>query len=207
MESREKHEQQLDRWIDAALKTRASSEPLAGFEERLLERVAEARRQAPARRVIPWPWLAVAAAAAVLALVAGIALLIAPNVIRQNKAKPAEQVKTPHNVTPTAPAPSPKEYRPVQQPAPRVHQPRTVMAAARQVVEPPVPKLASFPAPSPLTAEEAQILRMSQRRQPALAYMRLRTQEEIEAEDAVNQTETLQELRGVNPNSIRDSKR
>jgi hypothetical protein len=116
---------ELDRWIDGALATYSSAEPLAGLEERILHRVRRPRR---------WWWgLAIPAAAA-------IALAVA--IPRR------QTLDLPLPVPP--PAVAVVEARPAPPP---VQRHRAIAAA--------LPKLASFPSASPLTAEERLLLQFA----------------------------------------------
>jgi len=145
-------------------------EPLAGFEERLLARLAAAplERKSPWAR---WPWFALAAAAALVIVLGLWTLRPVPqqhSIEAKKPSVPALQAPAQHQMPPVFKATRNLAPRP----APWA---RRLVKVSRPPSQPAVPKLASFPAPSPLTAEEAQIIRMARLRdEVALAYMRLR---------------------------------
>lgn len=185
-------EQRIEKVVERALAARGA-DPLAGFEGRLLARVAGA--EAAPKGVAPrWTWLTLAAAAAVLAIALGLWLLRpephnAGPVVRQ---QPAPVPAVPSGTVPQAAGP-----QTAKKVVPTPHrQGRYVFAAAsnpREMQRDSGPRLASFPAPAPLTAEEKQLLQLArnaaQRDSGLIAYMRLRTEEEIVAEEALNRAD------------------
>jgi hypothetical protein len=116
---------ELDGWVDGALASYSSAEPLAGLEQRILSRVRRPRR---------WWWgLAIPAAAAIVAVVA---------IPRR------QTLDVPMPVPP--PAVAAVEARPAPPPVQR-----------HRVIAAPLPKQASFPSASPLTAEERLLLQLA----------------------------------------------
>jgi hypothetical protein len=128
----------LDRMIDSALAGYSSAQPLAGLEERVLNRVRLSAR----RRVIAW-----AVAGAVVA-----SLVVAAIFVRMPRV-PATAI---HD---TAAVETPAPPRPVLQES-QVAPKRRWGRAATKGAEPPrpLPKLEAFPVPTPLTAEERALL-------------------------------------------------
>ena len=123
---------ELDRLIEGALAGYSDAEPLAGLEERVVNRVRAARAR---RRVVAW-----AAAVAVAASVVVVGVVVRTE--RRVPPKPAE-VAGVTNVAPPAA---------VATPEPRIRR------AARSRRPKALPKLEQFPAPEPLTAEEKALL-------------------------------------------------
>jgi hypothetical protein len=132
---------ELDNLIDGALTQYANAEPLAGIEQRVLDRVhlAETRR----RR---WRWMLIVAAPA---LAATVLVIFAP------KRAPA-----PAPVAVMAPKPAP-----IAPPAPRVAPApaaRRIARVRRSVQAPELPKRDLFPTVSPLTGEERLLVQVAQ---------------------------------------------
>jgi hypothetical protein len=127
---------ELDRWIDGALSTYSSAEPLAGLEQRVLDRVglAEAARR---RR---WRWTL---ALAIPAVAAAMFVVLAP------KPAPIALVAV---EAPPAPVVLPPEPAPVRRKAPK---PR------RTASKPAPPKRNLFPTLSPLTDEERLLVQLA----------------------------------------------
>jgi hypothetical protein len=132
---------ELDNLIDGALAQYSSAEPLAGIEQRVLDRIrlAEARR----RR---WRWALVLAAPT---LAATLLLILAP----KPKTVPVAVVapKPAPIILPTPPVAPP--------PAPA---PRRVVRVRRPVPAPEAPKRDLFPTLSPLTGEERLLVQLAQ---------------------------------------------
>ena len=128
---------ELDRMIDGALASYSGVEPLAGLEERVLNRVRVAETERPRLRL--WRWIL---AGSVLA-----ALLVVAIVLRtqRNPAPKTNEIARVEAHVPLAPAPARE--------APRVAPTRLRMIAKAPQPER-LPKLEQFPAPAPLTAEE-----------------------------------------------------
>jgi hypothetical protein len=133
---------ELDRVIDGALASYTGAEPLAGLEERVLNRVRVA--QPVRRRVFAW---AFGLAFAVLLVVVGI-------VIRtERRTVPRSEVAQVANV---APPPAIKEPPVVLKRVARIAHRRVAKVSA-------LPKLDQFPAPSPLTTEERALIALVER--------------------------------------------
>ena len=119
----------LDQLIDGALASYADAEPLAGLEERVLNRARVAR--AGGRRVLAWTvGLAIAASVAMVGIV----------------------VRSERQVAPKAMAPAAVKTQVV--PAPEIQRAVRVRRVVRARRARALPKLEQFPAPSPMTAEE-----------------------------------------------------
>jgi hypothetical protein len=80
---------ELDRWIDDGLAEYAAAEPLAGIEERVLQRVRSAKR---ARR---WWWMLVPVAAVVAALAMRTTPVVPPPPVVASVFPPAPRVVAP----------------------------------------------------------------------------------------------------------------
>src|SRR2546423_20353 len=104
MDEKKMQSERLERLLDAALAHRAQAEPLAGYEERLLARLATA--EAPVERLRWLPWLAFAAAAVVIAIVVTVAL---------SHRKPEQPQQLVHREV--VPAPQPKQIAPIERAA------------------------------------------------------------------------------------------
>src|SRR5262249_26271308 len=89
-ENRKPESEDLDRWLDLALRERANAEPRAGLEDRVLARLATE----PPRTIIWWP--AVAAVAVLLVVVITFVMIHPrrPEPIITNKQYPAIPDKT-----------------------------------------------------------------------------------------------------------------
>ena len=85
-ENRKPESEDLDRWLDLALRERANAEPRAGLEDRVLARLATE----PPRTIIWWPAVA---AVAVLLVVVITFVMIHPLVASalQSSSKPHER--------------------------------------------------------------------------------------------------------------------
>jgi hypothetical protein len=138
-------EDDLDRLIDGALSDYSSAEPLAGLEERVLNRV----RAAEAARRRRWLWaLAAPALAAIL-----IAILARPQPAPVARvAPPPARVETAAPSLP--PLTPPAVVRQVaSRPAAKIQRPPSPRA---------LPKKDLFPTPSPLTSEERLLMAMAE---------------------------------------------
>jgi hypothetical protein len=143
---------ELDKLIDGALATYSNAEPLAGLEQRVLDRV----RIAEASRRRRWRWAAILATPVVAA---SLLVIFAP------KPKPAPG---PVAVVATPPAPAPPAVAtstPVQTAARRIVKPR------RRAPAPELPKRNLFPTPSAPTVEERLLVELA-RSSPELLLAR-----------------------------------
>lgn len=143
-------------WLDASLRARADVEPRVGLEDRVLARLAAE----PPRRALTW-WPVFAAVAAGL-------LFTVMLTIMHFRMEPRTTV-----ATPTAPGgPRTAERLTIQagnavsKPvhAIRKHGTSTVLVERASYQQQQLPKLATFPAPRPLTAEERILARLAARR-------------------------------------------
>ena len=162
------HQKEIERWLDRALRARVDAEPRMGLEERVLTRLArEPRRQAFAW----WPILSAAAAVAAIAIAP---IVLRPSEQRQNlangvpePAKPAQAVgEAPSRRSPAVMTVNKQRH---SQSSTRAEaaccvSTKTVMAASGNSRREQLPKLATFPAPQPQTAEERILARLAARR-------------------------------------------
>jgi hypothetical protein len=130
----------LDRMIDSALAGYSSAQPLAGLEERVLNRVRLSAR----RRVIAW-----AVAGAVVASV-----MVAAIFVRMPRAPAPASHDVARLQTPGPSLPVPVKEEPRVAPKHR----RGRIATMRAEPPRPLPKLEQFPSPMPITAEERALL-------------------------------------------------
>ena len=159
--------QQLDSILDHALGEYRDAEPLAGLEDRVLQRL---RLQPDGSRIASWKWGMVAACAAMLAFAVWLGLrgnepqgpiarrqTLASNADVLPPAKPA--AATPRAVA-SQPAPLPHSRIPAQVPRSAV--------AQLQVAQPEDNGRESAHLPAPLTREERQLLALAQTHPDAL---------------------------------------
>jgi hypothetical protein len=153
-ENRSDQQKNFDQWLDSALRTRVDAEPRTGLEERVLARLASQPERTPVN-LLPL----FAFAAAVLAVVIGIALL------RPDQAQHAIAHAQPASGSGVNNASAQASSRPK---IAGIHKPRnsrfirsknavccelTRVVSDRKATEH-LPKLASFPAPHPETEQE-----------------------------------------------------
>jgi len=129
---------ELDNVIDHVLATYSNAEPLAGLEQRVLDRV----RIAQGARRRRWRW---ALMFAVPAVAATLLVIFAP--------KPKSQ-PVPLAVVATPPAP-------VRLPAAVPPAPRRIARPRRPAIAPELAKRQFFPTPSPLTEEERLLVQLA----------------------------------------------
>jgi len=135
---------ELDQLIDTALAGYSDAEPLAGLDQRVLERV---RLVEAGRRKRVWWGLAVAVAA----VAAVVIVSVAPNQRPRQLMGQAFQPAAGH--PPGEPAESPRR---AERLAPQRHRKPAAHNAARIL-----PKHDRFPTPAPLTAEERALVQLS----------------------------------------------
>ena len=148
------HDEQ-DQMLDDALAEYREAEPLAGLEDRVLQRL---KSQAESARQPWWQWSAIAAAAAVLAIAAWIGFggrarhEVAPSPVVQKQAFPA----APHPQTP--------QRAVAEEQIAKVNRPRSSRASAPVQVESTAvaPMSKHFPLPAPLKPEERMLLALAQ---------------------------------------------
>ncbi len=139
---------ELDQLIDTALAAYGDAEPLAGLEQRVLERV----RPAGARRKAWWALAVVTAAAAVVVL---ILVVNRPRAVRPHEAVVGQR-STPARVLQD---PRPAEVHRVNRTAPRARpggRAQTWRSAVQRL-----PKRDRFPMPAPLTPEERALIQVA----------------------------------------------
>ena len=174
----------LDRLLDGALAQYSQVEPRAGLEERVLANL----RSQPAHR--PW-WMWVAIPAAVAAVV-----LVAISIRQSNRPTPSSaiQVQSTIRTAPVGVTPNPATTAKVQpSPVTRPRQYRTVATTAKppaRVQSQPEPRLATFPAPSPLTPEERLLLQMIDHHRDELATVAQNQQADQERFQKLLETES-----------------
>lgn len=123
---------ELDQILDSGLKGYSTCEPLAGLEERLLNRIRLAGI-AP-RRNSPWWWLLALPMVGLVALV--------PTALRVYRPEPV----TPPSISAV--------IKPPAMPAIEPEAPRLARVSRRKIVARALPKQPIFPMPTPMTAEE-----------------------------------------------------
>ncbi len=152
---------ELDRVIDGALAGYSAVEPLAGLEERVLNRVRVAAR----RKQLTWAFAFVAVTAVVVAV-------IAVRIPRQPASKGNDITRV---ITP-APVPAVEKARAVPKRLVRSRAPRPGL----------LPKLEQFPSPTPMTAEERALVEFVGQRpaeaQQVFAALRKQGDDPIEIE-------------------------
>ena len=158
-----------DRRLDTLLQARVDGEPRAGLEERVLARIASERR----RRVFAlWPTFAAVSALVVLAIALIVLHTEAP---KQHLAGQNFQHEKPTRPSPDKPPPlasadnavtnrEAQKYRRNSGNAPCCVATKTVAARRDNGNQDQIPKLATFPAPQPETAEERMMARLAARR-------------------------------------------
>lgn len=150
------HDQDLDRWLDAALRARVDVEPRIGLEKRVLAQLA---MEPQSRTLMPWPVFA--------AVTVGLLVAAALTITRLMTDKPAI-TKAP------APIATPSKLEPPAIQAGHLQQKQVDVArrhgAPALLVRPAVnreeafPKLATFPSTRPETAQERLLARLAARR-------------------------------------------
>ena len=159
------YDDEFDRILDDALIEYRDAEPLAGMEVRVVQRV---RLQAQRRRKLWRQWSALAAAAAVLAIAAGIGLTdrlhhqavpTPPIVQKQNPAvEPQPQPQSSGTLA--------RNHKTLPQPA---HAPRSQMSGPAQLASTEyTPKRERFPLLAPLQPEERVLLALAKTHPEAL---------------------------------------
>jgi hypothetical protein len=137
---------ELDRLIDGALADYSAAEPLAGLEQRVLDRVRDAQRSRRRR----WRGMLAVAAPAVAAILAVV-------VSRRPETPP---------IAALPPSPAPPAVAMAPPPAPvGIATPRRIAPKPR-----PLPKRDVFPTPSPLTREERLLVQLAESRPEILEF-------------------------------------
>ena len=172
-ENRKPESEDLNRWLDIALRERVNAEPRSGLEDRVLASLA-AR---PQHRIVWWPAMAIAAL--ILAIVIGVALF-SPRHQQQVASQPPSPAASYDTKAGINKLPPDKELSPTKS---RVNTAKEstccsstktlvsknhdeAVARPRVRVETAeiLPMLATFPAPSPETAQEHMLARLMARR-------------------------------------------
>jgi hypothetical protein len=153
----------IDRWLDLALRERANAEPRNGLEERVLGRLAS---QTKRRRIVWWP---VMTAVAVVFVIALTLVVMYPRrqekIIANRQQRLAALRETPaqtNTVTRNQPTNSTQARSAKMLASTTKH--RAVSRPTVRVEPEALPKLATFPAPRPETAEERLLARVAARR-------------------------------------------
>jgi hypothetical protein len=154
-----KFNDEFDQVLDDALAEYRETEPLAGLEDRVLQRL---RLQTERRQRLWWRWSAIAAAAAVVLMAAWIGLgdrtrrdVVAPSVV-QKQAQSVEP-QPPQVDTRTADAYPASKPTPVAKAASR----KTPVLVAAELSREPTPMPERFPSPLPLKPEERMLLALA----------------------------------------------
>jgi hypothetical protein len=154
----------FDQLLDSALRARRDADPRLGLEDRVLARLAAE----PPRRFVWWPAVAVAAAA-VVAIAIAVALLHLPQperTITNRATQPANpsamntaRLQT-NSAQKAAATPKPRDSRSATSRDAACCL-STKVAAGHHTEETQLPKLATFPAPRPATAEERMLAQLA----------------------------------------------
>jgi hypothetical protein len=169
--------ERLDKILDEALSEYREAEPLAGLEDRVLQRL---RLQPRERRIPWWKWAAVAACAGLV--VAMLWIGIGGNRLRNS---PANQAATrQHEVPNPGTTPAAKKTNANQQHTPEeivsrdigtpgkrtlaAHRSPSDHVARVETASIKRPRAAQFPSPAPLTAEEHALLALASSNPDAL---------------------------------------
>ena len=155
-ENRRPESENLDRWLDRALRERANAEPQSGLEERVLARLA---MRSPKQQFAWWQVWAAATAIFVIALTLSLSYLRRHDQVVNEQ---PHSVSPEHKIAPNQPTMEQRQA-PTQAPVASGRDATccvsTEMVAKRTLpavhTQPePLPKLASFPAPHPETRQE-----------------------------------------------------
>ena len=159
----------MERWLDAALRARGDAEPGAGLEDRVLARLAS---EPQGRRFPLWPVMA--AVAAILAVALGLMTWKTstpqPNLANRNlpPAKQSAGVEETHRMPGMEVATQGDAQQQHVLAAKRAARccvsTQRVAAASGHARDERLPMLATFPAPSPKTADERLLERLAARR-------------------------------------------
>src|SRR5690348_6400772 len=142
----------VDRWLDLALRERANAEPRNGLEERVLGRLAS---QTKLRRIVWWPVMTAVAVVSVIALT--LAMMYPrrqEKIIANRRHGLAASRETPAqaNIVTGNPPTNSTRARGAKMLASRTKH-RAVPRTTVRVEPEALPKLATFPAPRPETAQ------------------------------------------------------
>jgi hypothetical protein len=152
------HNDDFDQVLDDALAEYRDAEPLAGLEDRVLQRL---QLQAERRRNVWWRWSAIAAAAAALAVPAWIGWgdrtqhVSAPSVV--GKRMPPIEGRSPQ-----AEAHATRQLPVIKRtPVARTASPHVPIVVATQLSNKHLPMRGQFPSPAPLKPEERMLLALA----------------------------------------------
>ena len=163
MDAENRKPEKSEAWLDEALHARADAEPRSGLEERVLARLAAE----PRRRPFAW-WPMLAAASAILIAVITLALFRAERHAQQianrpSAVTPAVKTQVPPVVATIKSAiaqhPQTSHRKNVRHGAPRFTE--VAAAGTRGGNRAPLPKLVTFPAPRPETAQERMLAKLA----------------------------------------------
>jgi len=189
----DRHAEELDRALDAALRNYALIEPRPGLEDRILANLHS--EPEPRSHASWWQWGLVAAIAALVIVV--VSLAWSPKASHPQIANhPSPTIESP---TKTPAKPEVRPDRSAESVPPRI---KPVRRAAAHDVVPVVassPKLDQFPSPQPLTAEELILVRyVSQFPQDATLTARVQEELEIEIHQKMQEPRSAGELSSLN---------
>ena len=164
-ESKNIQQEDFDRWLDAALHARADAEPRMGLEDRVLARLAAD----PPRKFVWWPASALAVAAAGLVITIAIVLLhtrqpeqaIADHKVQQANPVAVNSASVQSNSAPNTMAVHSRRRSRLINRGDSACCISTKVMAGRESGQERLPKLATFPAPRPLTVEERMLAELA----------------------------------------------
>ena len=156
---------ELDKLLDDALAEYRAAEPLAGLEDRVLNRV---RLENERRKKVLWRW-SMLAAAALLAIVAWLGISVR---LRRQPAPPAIAQQQPRSLEPQRQPAQSSMANHAARPEPAVKLAHAAhkgsRAAAALVAAQRQPMREQFPSPAPLTPSERSLLALAQTHPAAL---------------------------------------
>jgi hypothetical protein len=177
------HNQQLDNILDEALSTYRDAEPLAGIEDRVLQRITA---RCETKRRLWWRSSAAVACAAIITLVAYVALRHSVEVPVQH-ATQRPQVPVTVAKSDDQPSVATQSVRAAEPSPPKTSKPKSAtaiaapspVASASERKPHAIPAPDQFPTPTPLSAEERALLALA-RTQPEMLLNRSDKEREIE---------------------------
>lgn len=150
-------DQDLDGWLDAALRARAEAEPRMGLEDRILARLAIES----ARKSFPWrPMFAVVAAGFVVAITMVVFYLGIP---KRDVVSVAPRARATREAIQSADTQADRATERADA-ARRKMRDLPIRHVSQHVHQQGLPRLATFPSPSPQTDQERVLARLAARR-------------------------------------------